>query len=180
MCSCMHAYVRVWQCLVHANVFPSNNGPSWQPAGSLTSDRKQCIFIFPLYKPRRTHTHTQGGTQSGSLWLSCHQAVWTISQGRSLHLYAPLFLALALLFKSFLPSILLFLLRLVLIFFPHTLWLFTSASLLLFELVLCYLLSRLSSRHTAVQTSVFNIILSRSILRPHVFWQLFNLARPSL
>lgn len=71
-------------CMVYSElgmlaVFPSNNGPSWQPAGSLTSDRKQCIFISP------SHTHTQ--TECLPV-VCCHCPIWTISQGQSLHLYS--------------------------------------------------------------------------------------------
>lgn len=47
LCVCVHGI----QCIGMLTVFPSNNGPSWQPAGSLTSDRKQCIFISVLHTP---------------------------------------------------------------------------------------------------------------------------------
>lgn len=121
---CVRVYVRACICArvaVHGACQLSS--AIMGQAGSLLAvwhlTENNAYSSFPF-----TNTHTD--TQSGSLWLSCHQAVWTISQGRSLHLYVPLFLFLALLFKSFLPSILLFLLRFSTCFcLPQTLWLFT-------------------------------------------------------
>ena len=47
-------------------VFPGYNGPSWQTAGSLTSDRKQCIFISLPLTHTHTHTHTNRVAPCGS------------------------------------------------------------------------------------------------------------------
>lgn len=44
-------------------LFPGHNGPSWQPAGGLTFDRKQCIFI-PL-PPSVTQIHTNPAAPCG-------------------------------------------------------------------------------------------------------------------
>lgn len=83
VCGPLHLPLRVCNCAWSMlAVVPGYNGPSWQPAGSLTSDRKQCIFISLPHSHTPTHTHKP----IGSLWCSCHRAVWTISQGHSLHL----------------------------------------------------------------------------------------------